>query len=65
MLVFLFLLAFVFMITYDPKSGTLNQYIPTQNAPCKDGHYNESQFAQHGYECPRNDKVAMGAIVSA
>lgn len=53
------------MITYDPKSGTLNQYIPIQNAPCKDGHYNEIQFAQHGYECPRNDKVAMGAIVSA
>ena len=65
MLVFLFLLAFVFMITYDPKSGTLNQYIPIQNAPCKDGHYNEIQCAQHGYECPRNDKVAMGAIVSA
>ena len=28
----LFLLFFVFMITYDPKSGTLNKYIPIQNA---------------------------------
>ena len=28
---FLFLAFFVFMITYDPKSGTLNKYIP--NSP--------------------------------
>ena len=66
----LFLLFFVFMITYDPKSGTLNKYIPNspeekkENAPCKHGHFNEIQFAQQGYECPSNDKTNMGAIIS-
>lgn len=60
----LFLLAFIFIITYDPKSKTLEKYIPREPAPCKDGHYNEIQFAQHGYECPSKDKCKMGAIIS-
>ena len=59
----LFLLAFVFIITYDPKSGTLNKYVELPNAPCKDGHYQEVQFAQKGYQCPSKDNVNMGAIV--
>lgn len=60
----LFLLFFVFMITYDPKSGTLNKYIPIQNAECKDGHYQEIQFAQPGYQCPEDERSKMGVIVS-
>ena len=52
------------MITYDPKSGTLNKYIPVENAPCKDAHYQEIQFAQHGYQCPEGQQYKMGAIVS-
>ena len=44
------------MITYDPKSGTLNKYIPVQNAECKDGHYQELQFAQPGYQCPKDER---------
>jgi len=60
----LFLLFFVFMITYDPKSGTLNKYIPVENATCKDGHYQEIQFAQQGHQCPINERSKMGVIVS-
>jgi hypothetical protein len=64
----LFLLGFIFVLTYDPKSGTLNKYVDPKlsaempNAPCKDGHYNEVQFAQKGYICPENDKTHMGVI---
>jgi len=65
----IFLTAFVFIITYDPKSGTLNHLVdskqqPAQNAECKEGHYQEIQFAQQGYECPKEKRVHMGAIIS-
>jgi hypothetical protein len=59
----LFLIAFVFLLTYDPKSGTLNKYVELPNAPCKDGHYQEVQFAQKGYQCPIDDTNYMGAIL--
>ena len=52
------------MITYDPKSGTLNKYIPVENAKCKDGHYQEIQFGQQGYQCPTAERSNMGVIVS-
>ncbi len=64
-----FLSAFIFIITYDPKSGTLNHLVDSkhqesaQNAECKDGHYQEIQFAQMGYKCPKENKVHMGAII--
>ncbi len=58
----LFLAAFVFIITYDPKSGILNKYI---ELPSKDGHYHEVQFARNGYEYPGKDNVKMGAIIDA
>jgi hypothetical protein len=60
----LFLLVFVFMITYDPKSGTLNKYIPVENASCREGHYQELQFAQKGYDCPEGERTKLGAIIS-
>jgi len=64
----IFLLAFIFVITYDPKSGTLNHLVneqkpPLQNAECKEGHYQEIQFAQMGYECPKDKRTNMGAII--
>ena len=64
-----FLTAFIFIITYDPKSGTLNHLVdskkqePTQNSECKEGHYQEIQFAQMGYDCPKENGVHMGAII--
>ena len=63
-----FLLAFVFILTYDPKSGTLNHLVseqkpPPQNAECKESHYQEIQFAQMGYECPQEKRTHMGAII--
>jgi len=64
MWLFLFLIFFVFMITYDPKSGTLNKYIPQENATCKDGHYQEIQFGKFGQECPNRQSTKMGAIIS-
>lgn len=50
------------MITYDPKSKTLEKILP--NAECREGHFQEVQFAQKGYECPQGDKTRMGAIIS-
>ena len=64
MWMFIFLLAFVFVITYDPKSGTLNKYIELPNAPCKEGHYQDIQFGEKGYVCPSKGNVNMGAILS-
>ena len=64
-----FLTAFIFIITYDPKSGTLNHLVdpkqkqPAQNAECKEGHFQEIQFAQQGYECPKEKGSHMGAII--
>jgi hypothetical protein len=56
-------MAFVFVLTYDPKSHTLDNII-TENAKCKEGHYTELQFAQHGYECPQGKNTHMGAVIS-
>jgi len=64
-----FIAAFIFIITYDPNSGTLNHLVdskkqePTQNSECKEGHYQEIQFAQMGYDCPKENGVQMGAII--
>lgn len=60
---FIFLLGFVFVLTYDPKSRTLEKII-VPNAPCKEGHYHEVQFAEKGYRCPQNRASHMGAIIS-
>lgn len=56
------LIAFIFLISYDPKSRTLEKYIP--NARCREGKFQEVQFAEKGYECPSDDKTKLGAIVS-
>mgnify|MGYP001370200601 CR=1 FL=1 len=64
-----FLSAFIFIITYAPNSGPLNHLVdstqqdPEKNAECKEGHYQEIQFAQMGYDCPKENGVHMGAII--
>jgi len=47
-----------------PKSGTLNKYIPVENAKSKNGHYQEIQFGQQGYNYPTTNRSNMGVIVS-
>ena len=64
----IFLIGFVFVLTYDPKSGTLDHLVkeqepPPQNAECKEGHYQEIQFAKMGCPCPQQKNTHMGAII--
>ena len=65
------LLAIVFVLTYDPKSRTLEKYVDAKQAPtktgneCEDPHYNAVQFGQAAYECTPSNRVKMGAIVGA
>jgi hypothetical protein len=62
-----FLIAIVFVLTYDPKSRTLEKFVgqpvaPTQKS-CEDTHYQSVQFANSPYECPLPGKTQMGVIV--
>lgn len=65
------LLAIVFVLTYDPKSRTLEKFVDAKQAPtktekeCEDPHYNAVQFGQAAYECTPSNRVKMGAIVGA
>jgi|TARA_B100000902_G_scaffold267447_1_gene253471 hypothetical protein len=65
----IFLIGFVFVLTYDPSSGGLDHLVgkkpekPLQNAECKEGHYQEIQFAKMGYPCSEEKKTHMGAII--
>jgi len=65
------LLAIVFVLTYDPKSRTLEKFVDAKQAPtktgkdCEDAHYNAVQFGQAAYECAPSNRVKMGAIVGA
>ena len=64
----IFLLAIVFVLTYDPTSRTLEKFVgqPTPPTPtnksCENAHYEAVQFAQSPYECPTPGKAHMGAI---
>jgi hypothetical protein len=62
-----FLLAIVFVLSYDPKSRTLEKYVAHPTAPtqksCEDTHYQSVQFAQSPYDCPPSGRTQMGAIV--
>ena len=55
------LIGFLFLITYDPKSKTLDKYLPRAKGPS--GRYQEIQFAERGAECPEV-KTRGGAIIS-
>lgn len=69
------LLAIVFVLTYDPKSGTLERFV---NAPspmhaasssrdpqCKHAHAQAVQFGRE-YQCAKNPRSAstMGALIA-
>jgi len=56
-----FLLAIVFVLTYDPKSRTLEKFVgqptpPTQKS-CENTHYEAVQFAQTPYEFQLQGKL--------
>uniref|UniRef100_A0AB38ZMA2 Uncharacterized protein n=1 Tax=Mantoniella tinhauana virus 1 TaxID=3111543 RepID=A0AB38ZMA2_9VIRU len=59
-----FLLAVVFVLTYDPKSRTLEKFMiqPTTDKSCEHAHYEAVQFGQSPYECPPPGKPSMGVI---
>jgi hypothetical protein len=61
-----FLLAIVFVLTYDPKSRTLEKIVgqPTASTDksCEHAHYEAVQFAQTPYDCPSQGKTKMGVI---
>ena len=63
----IFLLAIVFVLTYDPNSRTLEKFVgqPTQptSKSCENAHYEAVQFAQSPYECPTAGKTRMGAVM--
>ena len=57
------LLAFVFLITYDPKSRTLDQYVEPKPKLCDSTHYQNIQFGET-QKCPMADeRTKMGAIL--
>jgi hypothetical protein len=62
----IFLIAIVFVLTYDPKSRTLEKFVGQPTAPtqksCEDAHYQSVQFAQSPYECPNPGRTQMGVI---
>lgn len=67
------LLAFVFVLTYDPKSRTLEKIVdpkvvttdPKTGKHCEDAHYDAVQFGKAAYECPIPGRTRMGAIIGA
>jgi hypothetical protein len=78
MLLLFALLAFVFCITYDPKSGTLEKFIEPNSCcsnveyrarnpvQCEPPYYQGVQFADPNYGCPRRSPQVMnGAIIGA
>lgn len=74
------ILAILFVITYDPKSRTLEKYImgplspinaqqqqgptPSTDVQCKHPHFQARNFGEPVYDCPKSNS-RMGAIHSA
>jgi hypothetical protein len=61
------LLAIVFVLTYDPRSRTLERFVghpsPSTDKCCQPTHYEAVQFAHSPYECPTcPQKTQMGVI---
>jgi len=64
---FAILAAFVFLLTYDPRSRRLDKYIK-ESAPCtqcESGRYQELQFNTRapGDSCKGEPKEFMGAVI--
>jgi hypothetical protein len=62
-----FFLAIAFVLTYDPKSRTLEKFIgqptPSTEKSCQPTHYEAVQFGQTAYQCPSPGKTKMGAVM--
>ncbi|AUT19037.1 hypothetical protein DSLPV1_066 [Dishui lake phycodnavirus 1] len=73
------ILAVLFVITYDPKSRTLEKYImgplspvnaqtakgpAPSNIQCKHPHFQARNFGEPVYDCPKSNSK-LGAIHSA
>jgi hypothetical protein len=61
-----FLLSIVFVLTYDPKSRTIEKFVgqptPPTNKSCQPTHYQAVQFATSPYQCPNDDTTSMGVL---
>lgn len=62
-----FLLAIVFVLTYNPSSRTLERFIgqdmsPSTQKSCEPSHFEAVQFAQTPYDCPKSGRSKMGVI---
>jgi hypothetical protein len=65
------LLVIVFVLTYDPKSRTLERFVnapsaqqqhsPSRDPQCKHSHLQAVQFGQD-YQCAKNPRANMGAM---
>ena len=74
LIVIVILIAIVFMLTYDPKSGTLDRFIKTQDCQdetfrsqnpgaCKNVNYESIQFASTQFMKPMPTNSENGAII--
>ncbi len=74
MFTLLMLLAVLFVLTYDPRSRTLenviepccnnNEYRANNMTQCESGYYQGVQFGNTDYGCPtKSPKEHMGAII--
>jgi hypothetical protein len=65
------IVAVVFILTYNPESGNLNQvlccnddeYRAKNPDQCKQSHFRGVQFADSKYECPKNPGVSVGGAI--
>jgi hypothetical protein len=64
------LIAVVFVLTYDPRSRTIERFVghpsaqDSSDAECKHTHLQKIQFGQEGLDCKKNSKTSMGAIIA-
>ena len=62
-----FLIGIVFVLTYNPKSRTLEKIVqlPPREAECEAERYQRLQFIEAEHACTEKGKTKMGAIISA
>jgi hypothetical protein len=64
----LFLLAIVFVLSYDPNTKTIERFVgdptPPTDKSCQAAHFQAVQFAASPYQCPKETNVRMGAITA-
>ena len=63
----IFLLAIVFVLTYNTRAQTIERFIgqpatPPTEKSCQSTHFQAVQFATSPYQCPKDDGVSMGVI---